>query len=126
MSKKAIQTLNAPKAIGPYSQAIRSGDLLFISGQLPIDPGTGGLVPGGIEEQVIQVLKNLNGIMKEAGFSAGDVVKVTVFLKDLKDFDAMNRLYADFFIAPFPARATFEVSGLPKGALVEIEAIASK
>ena len=126
MSKTAIHTLNAPKAIGPYSQAIRSGDLLFISGQLPIDPATGGLVPGGIEEHVSQVFKNLQGSLAEAGFSVENVVKVTVFLKDLKDFDAMNRLYADFFVAPFPARASFEVAGLAKGALVEIEAIASK
>lgn len=140
MSKTAIHTENAPKAIGPYSQAVRlgppgilskspagnSGGLLFLSGQIPLDPATGSLVPGGIEEQTKQVFRNIQGILTEAGFGVEDVVKTTVFLKDLKDFDAVNRLYADFFTAPFPARACFEVSALPKGALVEIEAIAAK
>jgi len=140
MSKKAIQTEKAPKAIGPYSQAIvidsqasghglpsanNSGGLLFLSGQIPIDPVTGSLVPGGIEEQAKQVFRNIHGILTEAGFGVEDVVKTTVFLKDLKDFDVMNRLYADFFTAPFPSRSCFEAAALPKGALVEIEAVAA-
>jgi 2-iminobutanoate/2-iminopropanoate deaminase len=126
MSKKAIDTTNAPKAIGPYSQAVKAGELLFLSGQIPLDPATGILVSGGIEEQAKQVFRNIQGILAEGGFVVEEVVKTTVFLKDLKDFDAVNRLYADFFAAPFPARACVEVAALPKGALVEIEAIAVK
>jgi len=121
-----ISTKNAPKAIGPYSQAIKSGSFLFTSGQIPIDPATGALVPGGIEEQAKQVFRNLKEILKEAGFQECHVVKTTVFLQSLKDFDAVNRLYSEIFTAPFPARSCFEVSALPKGALIEMEAIASK
>ncbi len=121
-----ISTKNAPKAIGPYSQAIKSESFLFTSGQIPIDPATGALVPGGIEEQAKQVFRNLKEILQEAGYQECHVVKTTVFLQSLKDFDAVNRLYAEIFTAPFPARSCFEVSALPKGALIEMEAIASK
>ncbi len=125
--KMAISTLAAPAAIGPYSQAIRVGDTLYTSGQIPIDPATGEFVPGGIAEQTTQVLENLKAILAEAGLQLTQVVKTMVFLKDLKDFAAMNEVYARYFAADgavAPARSTVQVAALPKDALVEIEVIA--
>jgi len=119
-----IVTPDAPKAIGPYSQGISAGGLIFVSGQLGIDPETGELVAGGIEEQTHQVLRNISAILSAASAGLAGVVKTTVYLKDLKDFPAMNAVYAEFFDQNLPARATVQVSALPKGALVEIDCIA--
>ena len=124
MSKTVISTTNAPAAIGPYSQAIRIGDLLFTSGQVPLDPATGAVVEGGIEEQARQSLSNVKAILNEAGTNMGSVVKTTVFLKDMNDFAAMNAVYAEFFQEPYPARSAVQVARLPKDVLVEIETIA--
>jgi 2-iminobutanoate/2-iminopropanoate deaminase len=127
MSKTVIATSSAPAAIGPYSQAIRTGDTLYTSGQVAFDPATGVFVPGGIAEQTVQVLENLKAILTEAGFSFAQVVKTTVFLSDMNNFAAMNEVYARY-LAPegvaAPARSTVEVARLPKDALVEIEVIA--
>ena len=120
----AISTTNAPAAIGPYSQAISVGGLVFVSGQLPIDPATGAFAEGGIKELTRQSLTNMKAILEEAGTSMANVVKTTVFLADMNDFAAMNEVYAEFFAAPFPARSAVAVKALPKGALVEIECIA--
>lgn len=120
----AISTTNAPAAIGPYSQAIKVGELVFVSGQLPIDPATGAIAEGGIKELTRQSLTNMKAILEEAGTSMANVVKTTVFLADMNDFAAMNEVYAEFFAAPFPARSAVAVKTLPKGALVEIECIA--
>ena len=120
----AISTTNAPAAIGPYSQAISVGELVFVSGQLPIDPATGAFAVGGIKELTRQSLTNMKAILEEAGTSMANVVKTTVFLADMNDFAAMNEVYAEFFAAPFPARSAVAVKTLPKGALVEIECIA--
>ncbi|MCK4236773.1 MAG: RidA family protein [Candidatus Krumholzibacteria bacterium] len=122
--KKVICTKAAPAAVGPYSQAVGVGDLLFISGQIGIDPGTGKFVEGGIEKQVERVLKNIESIVKAAGVDLSSVVKTTVLLKSMDDFSAMNEVYAGFFPENPPARAAFEVGRLPLGALVEIEAVA--
>jgi 2-iminobutanoate/2-iminopropanoate deaminase len=128
-NKTAISTHEAPAAIGPYSQAIRVGDTLYTSGQIPIDPKTGAFVPGGIHEQTTQVLENLKAILAQAGLDMIHVVKTTVFLKDMKDFAAMNEIYARY-LAPSgvvpPARSTVQVAALPKDALVEIEMIAKE
>lgn len=123
--KKIIATEKAPKAVGPYSQAVQTGDLLFISGQLPIDSATGKFAGETIEEQTKQSLKNMGEILKEAGMDFTNVIKTTVLLADIKDFVAMNNIYAEFFSQDFPARAAFQVANLPLGAKVEIEAIAS-
>ena len=123
---KAISTKNAPAAIGPYSQAIESGGMVFASGQLPINPATGAFPEGGIKEQTRQSILNAEAILKEAGCSLANVVKTTVLLADIADFAAMNEVYASFFSEPFPARSAFAVRDLPKGALVEIEMIAAK
>lgn len=120
----AITTIEAPAAIGPYSQAIRSGDLVFLSGQVPIDPKTGELVGGDIAKQTDRVLDNLAAVLTAAGCGFGDVVKTTIYLVDLGDFQAVNQTYAKRFTAAPPARATVQVSALPKGARVEIDAIA--
>ena len=120
----AISTTKAPAAIGPYSQAIKVGELVFVSGQLPIDPATGAFAEGGIKELTRQSLTNMKAILEEAGTSMVNVVKTTVFLADMNDFAAMNEVYAEFFAAPFPARSAVAVKTLPKGALVEIECIA--
>ena len=120
----AISTTNAPAAIGPYSQAIKVGELVFVSGQLPIDPSTGAFAEGGIKELTRQSLTNMKAILEEAGTSMANVVKTTVFLADMNDFAAMNEVYAEFFAAPFPARSAVAIRTLPKGALVEIECIA--
>lgn len=124
---KAISTSNAPAAIGPYSQAVDSGaGLVFLSGQLPIDPATGAFPEGGIRAQTSQSLRNVQAILSAAGLSLANVVKTTVFLSDMGDFAAMNEVYATFFAEPFPARSAVAVKALPKGALVEIECIAAK
>lgn len=121
---EAIHTNNAPKAIGPYSQAIKVGNLVFASGQIPIDPSTGNFVEGGIKEQTRQSLTNAQAILKEAGTDLAHVVKTTVFLSDMDNFGAMNDVYAEFFTQPYPARSAVAVKTLPKGALVEVECIA--
>ena len=126
MHKKIISTENAPKAIGPYSQAVEVGGMLFISGQLPIDPVTGKLVEGGIEEQSEQVIKNIGAILTAAGYSYSDVVKSTCLLADMKYFADMNKVYARYYPSSAPARAAFAVKELPLQALVEIETIASR
>jgi len=123
----AIQTGMAPAAIGPYSQAIDSGaGIVFVSGQLPIDPATGAFPEGGIKEQTRQSLANAKAILEAAGLGLENVVKTTVFLADMGDFAAMNEVYAQFFTAPFPARSAVAVKTLPKGAMVEIECIAAR
>lgn len=123
---KVINTSKAPKAIGPYSQAIEANGLVITSGQLPIDPATGEFTPGGIKEQTRQSLTNAKAILEEAGISLANVMKTTVFLSDMNDFAAMNEVYAEFFNEPFPARSAIAVKTLPKNALVEVECIAAK
>jgi 2-iminobutanoate/2-iminopropanoate deaminase len=128
LEKSAISTSDAPAAIGPYSQAIRTGDTVFTSGQIPIDPATGDLVPGGIEAQTTRVCENLKAVLAAAGLTFAHVVKTTVFLKSMADFAAMNAIYAQYFAPPGtipPARSTVQVAALPKDALVEIECIAT-
>lgn len=122
--KKVIQTQKAPKAVGPYSQAVEAGGMLFISGQIPVDPDTGEIIKGGIKEQTGRVLKNINIILNAAGYSRSDVVKSTVYLRNMDDFKAMNEVYAAFYDQQPPARAAVEVSRLPLEVLVEIETIA--
>ena len=122
--KEVIHTDKAPAAIGPYSQAVKVGDLMFTSGQVPIDPETGAVVEGGIQEQARQSLNNIKAILNAAGTNMGAVVKTTVFLQNMEDFAAMNEVYAQFFQEPYPARSAVQVGRLPKDALVEIEAIA--
>lgn len=124
---KPISTQLAPAAIGPYSQAVDSGaGLVFLSGQLPIDPATGAFPEGGVREQTCQSILNAKAILEAAGLSLARVVKTTVFLADMGDFAAMNEVYAQFFAEPFPARSAVAVKTLPKGALVEIECIAAR
>ena len=123
---KVINTNKAPKAIGPYSQAIEANGLVITSGQLPIDPATGEFVPGGIKEQTRQSLTNAKAMLEEAGISMANVMKTTVFLSDMNNFAAMNEVYAEFFSEPFPARSAIAVKTLPKNALVEVECIAAK
>jgi 2-iminobutanoate/2-iminopropanoate deaminase len=123
-AKTVIATTSAPAAIGPYSQAIRVGDTLFTSGQIPIDPATGNLVEGAIVEQTTQVFKNLKAVLTEAGVDFSHVVKTTVFLKSMGDFAAMNEVYAKNFTDAPPARSTVQVAALPKDSLVEIECVA--
>ncbi|MBE6266446.1 MAG: RidA family protein [Prevotella ruminicola] len=122
--KQVISTPKAPAAIGPYSQAIRVGNLIYTSGQIPINPATGQFVEGGIKEQTRQSLTNVKAILEEAGTSMANVVKTTVFMADMNDFADMNAVYAEFFTEPFPARSAVAVKTLPKGALVEIEVVA--
>lgn len=122
--KEIVNTDRAPKAIGPYSQAVKANGFIFVSGQIPIDPDTNDLVKGDIAEQTIQVIKNIKNILEAGGSGLEDVVKTTVYLRDLKKFGDMNRAYGEFFTTLFPARATVEVSNLPKGADVEIDAVA--
>lgn len=119
-----IDTNSAPGAIGPYSQAIKSGSWLFCSGQIPLDPKTGALVSEDVAEQTHQVLKNLSAVLAAAGSSLNELVKTTIFLKSMADFTKVNEVYASYLTAPFPARATVEVSRLPKDVLVEIDGIA--
>lgn len=124
--KKVIATTNAPAAIGPYSQAVQVGNMLFASGQLGIDPATGNFVEGAVKEQTAQAFKNVKAILTEAGLDISDVVKSTVFLADMGDFGAMNEVYASQFEGAFPARSAVAVKTLPKNGLVEIEVIAVK
>lgn len=124
--KKVIATTNAPAAIGPYSQAVQVGNMLFASGQLGINPATGNFVEGEVKEQTTQAFKNIQAILAEAGFNINDVVKTTVFLADMADFTAMNEIYASQFEGAFPARSAVAVKTLPKNGLVEIEVIAVK
>ncbi|HRH44476.1 MAG TPA: RidA family protein [Pyrinomonadaceae bacterium] len=122
--QEIISTENAPGAIGPYSQAVKAGNMVFVSGQIPINPKTGEFVSGDIHEQTSQVLRNLSAILDAAGSSLNHVVKTTVFLADMNDFSAMNAVYSEFFIDNKPARATVEAARLPRDARVEIECIA--
>lgn len=123
--RQAVSTSSAPEAIGPYSQAIRAGSLLFVSGQVPIDPATGQIIAGDIEAQTHRVFQNIRAILAAAGGSFDQVVRTTVFLADMNDFAAMNSVYGTYFASPAPARATVQVSRLPKDARVEIDVIAS-
>ena len=123
---KTINTNLAPKAIGPYSQAIKVGNFVYTSGQLPIDPATGAFPEGGIKEQTRQSLSNVKAILEEAGLTMSDVVKTTVFLADMNDFADMNSVYAEFFCEPYPARSAVAVKTLPKNAMLEIEVVAYK
>jgi 2-iminobutanoate/2-iminopropanoate deaminase len=124
-SKRAIVTDRAPAAIGPYSQAVRVGDLLFTSGQIALDPATGKLVEGGVEAETRQVLQNLTEVLAAAGATWADVVRTTIYLKDLGDFALVNRLYGEKVGGVLPARSTVQVAALPRGAAVEIDAIAA-
>lgn len=124
--KKIISTSEAPLAIGPYSQAIEINNMLFISGQIPINPANGQIVNGGIKEQTYQVLKNIESILKSAGYKLEHIVKCTCILNDMNNFNEMNEVYAQFFKENPPARVTFEASRLPKNVLIEIDAIAIK
>jgi 2-iminobutanoate/2-iminopropanoate deaminase len=126
MTREAISTMNAPAAAGAYSQAIAADGFVFCAGQIPLDPTTGEMLSGSIEEQTDRVLRNLGGVLDAAGCSPADVVKTTVFLADINDFPAMNGVYASFFPNPPPARSTIQVGALPRGAKVEIEAIARR
>lgn len=122
--KQKLETGNAPAAIGPYSQAVVDDGLVFVSGQLPINPETGKFPSDNVSEQTSQSLKNIREILKEAGYGMENVMKTTVFLQDMNDFAAMNAVYEKFFTEPYPARAAFQVAKLPQGAKVEIEAVA--
>lgn len=123
MTKEIISTKNAPQAIGPYSQAVKAGNLMFISGQIPLDPETGDLVSRSIEDQAKQVLENVKSICEAAECSLDDIVKISIFLTDLSNFAVVNDMMKEYFSEPYPARATVEVLGLPLGVNVEIEAI---
>ena len=123
--KEAISSAGAPKAIGPYSQAVRAGQLLFLSGQVALDPATGQMVEGGVTEQTRRVFENLAAVLAAGGRSFADVVRTTVFLADMNDFAAMNDVYGQYFKEPYPARATVQVARLPRDARVEIDLIAS-
>ena len=123
--KQAISSPDAPKAIGPYSQAVRAGQLLFVSGQVPLDPATGQIVDGDIATQTRRVFVNLGAVLSAGGRSFADVVRTTVFLADMNDFAAVNEIYGQYFSEPYPARATVQVGRLPKDARVEIDVIAS-
>jgi len=123
--KKVIATTEAPQAVGPYSQAVAVGSLLFAAGQIPLDPATGELIDGDVAAQTAQVLQNIAGVLRANGMTFAHVVKSTVFMVDLANFAAMNAVYSQYFTEPFPARSTIQVAGLPKGAQVEIEVIAS-
>ena len=124
--KKVIFTEKAPAAIGPYSQAIAANGMVFLSGQLPVDPTTGEFVPGGVAEQTTQCFENIKSVLAAAGLTTANIVKTTVFLADMSLFAEMNAVYATYFDGDFPARSAFAVKALPKGALVEIESIAVK
>lgn len=124
MSKTAVATDDAPKAIGPYSQAVRAGDFLFLSGQIALDPKSGSIVPGGIEAETSQVLANLSAVLAAGGASWADVVKTTIYLTNFADFAIVNRLYGEVAGAVPPARATVQAAALPRGAVVEIDAVA--
>lgn len=122
--KTVIVTADAPEAVGPYSQAIAVGEMLFCSGQIPLEPETGRLIEGDIAAQTSRVLENLGGVLRACGLTFDNVVKTTVFLADIADLAVMNEVYSQYFTEPYPARSTIQIAALPKGALVEIEAIA--
>ena len=122
--KQAVSSPDAPKAIGPYSQAVRAGQLLFLSGQIPLDPASGQLIDGDITAQTRRVMENLGAVLKAAGLSFDAIVRTTIFLADMNDFAKVNEVYGTYFSAPAPARATVQVAQLPRGARVEIDAIA--
>jgi 2-iminobutanoate/2-iminopropanoate deaminase len=124
--KKVIETRHAPAAIGPYSQAIETGDTIFLSGQIGLDPKKGSLVTGGIEHETLQVLDNIREVLRAAGLGFGDVVKTTIFLISLADFEIVNGVYGQHFTEEFPARSTVQVAALPRGARIEIEVIAKR
>ena len=124
MTKSAVSSPDAPKAIGPYSQAIRAGHLLFVSGQIPLDPASGSLVAGDVAAQTRRVMENLGAVLESAGLSFASVVRTTIYLADMGDFAAVNDVYGSYFREPFPARATVQVARLPKDARVEIDAVA--
>ncbi|MFO7953802.1 RidA family protein [Thioalkalivibrio sp.] len=124
MSREIIQTENAPAAIGPYSQAVRTGDTLYLSGQIPLDPATMELIGGGIENQIRQVFANLQAVLEAAGASTADIAKLNIFLTDLTHFPLVNEIMSEVFGEPYPARAALGVAALPKGAQVEMDAIA--
>jgi len=124
MDKKAIETDKAPKAIGPYSQAVKYGDMLFCSGQIGMDPESGELVSGGIEAQTEQIFKNVQAVLNKAGMDFKNILKATIYITSMYDFASVNNVYSKYFTTPFPARAAVEVSGLPKDALIEMEVIA--
>lgn len=124
--KKVIFTEKAPAAIGPYSQAIEANGMVFLSGQIPVNPATGEFVEGGVKEQTVQVFENIKNVLAEAGLTTADIVKTSVFLADMSLFAEMNEVYAGYFESDFPARSAVAVKALPKGALVEIECIAVK
>ena len=123
MSRQIIQTDKAPAAIGPYSQAVRAGDTVYLSGQIPLDPGTGLLVEGDITAQARRSFENLKAVCEAAGGSLGDIVRLGLYLTDLDNFAAVNAVMSEFFKAPYPARSTIEVSGLPRGARFEVDAV---
>lgn len=124
--RQAVSTAGAPGAVGAYSQAIIAGDLLFLSGQIPLDPSTGQMVEGGIAERTHRVLQNIGAVLAAAGSSFDRVVKTTVYLADMSDFAAMNEVYASYFTPPLPARSTVQASALPRGAQVEIDVVATR
>lgn len=124
--KKVIFTEKAPAAIGPYSQAIEVNNMIFMSGQIPVDPATGNFVEGDIMEQTTQVFENIKNVLAEAGLTTANIIKTTVFLSDMSLFADMNKVYAEYFDGAYPARSAVAVKGLPKGALVEIECIAAR
>ncbi len=126
MKRQIVATDAAPKAVGPYSQAVWAGDTLFCAGQIPLEPASGNMVAGGIAEQTTRVLENIQGLLRSQGLDFGNVVKATVFLSDMNNFAAMNEVYARYFTKEFPARSTVQVARLPKDALVEIEVIACR
>lgn len=125
MGKNIIQTKDAPAAIGPYSQAVKAGNMLFVSGQIPIDPETGTVIIGGIEASTHRVMKNIESILGAAGYTLDNIVKTTIFLKNMEDFAKINAVYASYFSGDYPARETVEVSRLPKDVEVEISVIAA-
>lgn len=126
MKRTVVATHAAPKAVGPYSQAVWAGDLLYCAGQIPLDPATGNMVAGGVVEQTVRVLENIRGVLGSQGLTFDNVVKTTVFLQDMGHFGAMNEVYAKYFSKDFPARSTVQVARLPKDALVEIEVVACR
>lgn len=126
MEKKVIATPLAPKAVGPYSQAVEANGTLYVSGQLPIDAATGEFAPGGVREQLVQIFKNLGYILNEAGYSSDNVVKTTVYLTNMGDFGTLNEVYSQFYREPYPARVAYAVAALPKGSLAEVDVIAVK
>lgn len=126
MSKRVIASPLAPKAVGPYSQAVEANGTLYVSGQLPIDAQTGEFPAGGVKEQLVQIFKNLQYILEEAGYSFDNVVKTTVYLTDMGDFATLNEVYSQFYKEPYPARVAYAVAALPKGALAEVDVIAVK